>query len=321
MMLKKLRLEDGLVSAFCQILSKAVSWYPQAYSHLSVDRVLKVFDPNDRNTAAKLPSLRRHAQSDEVDQQLKVMIEDEMFPLCEYFAQCPMHSNTGGNVNFVTTREWQFLLHPRVKAILKLTDIIPRLKQYVTWSNRTLQLVKDLDALAPPYQRSIFRKHVRYYMATEANDALCLHLALHFPHARLATINRTFLLRSALRECDIEDIHCFISAGAKVNHKQLYYDFTYIVSKWYDLEGWCQAITALQEQDPDLGWCEDPRQKWLPWSACNDGHVDRHFPDERHRDPKRNFDTLMFSVLMFLYDAEGAAGSQVTGMSGHRILK
>ncbi|KAJ3040000.1 hypothetical protein HDV00_011555 [Rhizophlyctis rosea] len=95
--------------------------------------------------------------------QFRIMLEDEKFSLPEFFSQCFSHKER------FSVQEFVFLVHPTVKQFLTITDIIPRVPEYVTPSHHSLKIVKELYENATPYQIKTFEKHVLYWVDTEAS--------------------------------------------------------------------------------------------------------------------------------------------------------
>ncbi|KAJ3026647.1 hypothetical protein HDV00_011699 [Rhizophlyctis rosea] len=191
-----------------------------------------------------------------VDEGLRQMLEDEMFPLWEFFSGLPRYS-------YWHDREPQILWHPMVRNRLKLSDIISQLDLYVLHTE-TLDLVHSLLESAPRHEILTFTKHVQYLLDTKPHWEIADKLISEFPNVISIQSQRTHHLRGLIRSSSTEEIESQITQGVYVNHTQLYYDLSYIMSKQGSIEGWCQAISALQKHHSDPTWLADPRQQYYP---------------------------------------------------------
>ncbi|KAJ3034982.1 hypothetical protein HDV00_004393 [Rhizophlyctis rosea] len=268
----------GLGPVFCQMLWRATTWYQNSFEtggHLL--SVLFNRDRDDLPSAERFVKMARTGGADEIDKGLRWFIEEENFPLSEFF----IRQNGSGTIS---DGEGAILRHRKVRNILTLSDIVSRLYPYVVQPS-TQELVKSLFERAPRHEILLFQKHVQYLFDTKSKWELWKRLVEDYPSTISASSENIYRLRCNIRSSSTRQLQSQISLGVSVNFKHLYYDLSYIIEEKGDVEGWCQAISALQARQPDLAWCEDLDLKYHSKD-----------PEDIHS-PEAIFNHLMTSAL------------------------
>ncbi|KAJ3041718.1 hypothetical protein HDV00_008806 [Rhizophlyctis rosea] len=197
---------DELVKPYHLLVAKCVDWHDIVWEN--IDDVVH-FTVECTKSVTIFGGLPDHLEDDELDEALRIALEEELFPLRAYFAVGDCRRTSMYN------SEEEILSHPRVKAVVKLWDILPRIERWIEKSTSpfhrnsfgwdyTLSLYK----VASSYQKSIFEAHVQTLLATTRRYPI--------PHKSVF---------------NLDEIAASIFDGQK------------------DLSGWCLAVSILSK-DP-----------------------------------------------------------------------
>ncbi|KAJ3044730.1 hypothetical protein HDV00_001134 [Rhizophlyctis rosea] len=222
------------------------------------------------------------------------MLEDERFPLCEYF-----HQNSYNPVVDLFV-----LKHPEVAKFVTFPDILDRVHLYML-EPQILQVLRTLYDKAPSSQKVIFQRHLQHLLCNNPKWAFCEASVRDFIGAippetsnyhvhRLRTImiasHNLHDLRRAIRTSAIDTVEALISGGVTVNHKHMFYDLSHIMKEQLSLEGWCQALSLLLTRQPNLEWCADDPEQYMPVLSSVD-------------QSKTNLDSLLIQTLWCMFRA------------------
>ncbi|KAJ3039997.1 hypothetical protein HDV00_011552 [Rhizophlyctis rosea] len=256
-------------------------WYEHAYPDAA--KLAQMFAESEWpswgvQSANRFASISELTDANEIDTQLHQMLVHEQFPLSAYFFSIEGQE--------VWDEELTILRHPLVKERLKLSDLIPRIDAYVD-EPEYLSLMVSMQKEASEMEKSLFHDQVEGLM--QINPELVYWSALFndFPDALSHETRQAFDLRKAIRSSSPHDIHSLIADGALLTIEQLFYDLSYNIRNFMDIEGWCQAITAFHKKHPNLTWCRD----------CDSQHPDSTTAATEPSDTYIKTFRLMFNAL------------------------
>ncbi|KAJ3034723.1 hypothetical protein HDV00_004769 [Rhizophlyctis rosea] len=245
------------------VRTKLPEWYPPTPLRPSRDVILIILGKVLPWSVSRFGRIFEQASSTDnvtVDDMVKLMLEDEMFPMATYFPTINKNAPP-------TLTERLMLQHPKVRQHIKLSDLLPRVRQYLVYRS-TVDILRSIYSNAPPSDKIAFDQHLQHLIEASDHWGVFQGVMLLCPHilnqSALSDTAKSWALQHAIRKSTFLDkIEPWVADGASLEDGDLRRILDDLARNGMPLDGWCSAIAAFQKHCPtserNTTWCRTMR--------------------------------------------------------------